>query len=207
MQKYLEIIVYAYATAIGGTVKNVVNVLHFMRNATILPVDKSDIETTFQSSTWDTVLAALSVSYTQTNTTVRFFDDALDAPISFVEAGVGAIAGDRLPDYNAVTIQLRTAFRGKSYRGSKHLGPIAESSTTGDLLAGGAVTLFEDVGAALVAGFTDGNGNLWVPVIRSSKPPAQYRVNPTTVVANAVISYRLNKSLGTMRRRKVRTVN
>jgi len=207
IKQYLEIVSYGYATAIGGSTKNIVNVYNFMRLSDPATPNKTHIESQFQTDIMTPVLAALSVSYTQMFNTVRFFDDALDAPASFTEAGVGAITGDRLPDFSAVTIQMKTGLRGKSYRGSKHYGPIAESDTLGDTLVAGAVTRFTNVYNAVVAGFTDSDGNTWYPVIKSSKPPAQYKINPCVVVANIVSSARLNKSLGTMRRRKIKTVN
>lgn len=206
-QQYLECISYGYATAIGGSTKNIVNVYNFQRLATVNPVSKANIEAAFQTNIMVPVLAALSVSYTQTQNTVRFFDDALDAPTSFTETGVGGISGDRLPDYSAVTLQMKSTLRGRSYNGSKHFGPIAESDTLGDTLVAGAVTRFNAIGSALVSGFTDSDGNLWLPVIKSSRPPANYRTNPTLVLVQLVAGTRLNKSLGTMRRRKIRTVN
>ena len=207
-QEYVEIITYAYATAIGGSTKNFLNVYDYTRLSTVNPVNKTNIEAAFQTQVGTPLLAALSVSYTQTYTTVRFFDDALDAPQAFTEAGVGAIAGDRAPDYVCVTAQFGTGLRGRSYRGSKHWGPIAETDTLGDCLSvpAGAVTRFTNLYQAFVAGFTDADGNTWVPVVKSSKPPAQYAVNPVTVVANIIVSGKLNKSLGTMRRRKIKTV-
>jgi hypothetical protein len=166
-----------------------------------------NIAAAFQTAIMTPVLAALSDLYTQDRNTVRFFDDALDPPISFTETGVGAITGEREADYVSVCVQLKTGVRGRQYRGSKKYGPIGELQVDGDLLVAGSVTLFEAVGEAIVAGFTDSDGNIWASVIKSSKPPAQYRDNPTYVIATQVTSYLLNKTTGTMRRRKARTVN
>lgn len=206
---YIEVVQQAYAVARGGAVKNFFNIYHFRRTTTVNVLSKAHIESQFQTSIVTPTLAALDVDYTQTATTVRFFENATDPPIAFTETGVGGVAGDRLPDFSAVVIQLKTAVRGKSGRGSKHFGPIAESSTTGDDLTAGAVTLFAAVGAAIIAGFTDSDGNIWVPGLKAApRPnfPAQYKVNPTTTVWTDITHYVLNKSLGTMRRRKIRTV-
>lgn len=202
----MEVICYAYAAAVGAGVKNIVGVYNYMRVVDVAPPVKSDIEATWQTNIGTPLLLCLHSSFTQTYNTVRFFDDALDPPQAFTETGVGAVSGDRAPDYVAACVQLGTGLRGRSYRGSKHFGPIAESDTTGDVIATGSITKFQNLAMAVVAGFTDGAGNLWFPVIKSNKPPAQYEHNPTTVVANIVSSYKLNKTLGTMRRRKQRTI-
>lgn len=206
-QEYVEIVTQAYAVARGGSVKNIYNIYHFRRTNSVLPVSKANIESQFYTSIQTVVLAGLSVDYTETNVTVRFFDDATDAPVAFPETGVGAIAGERLQDFVAAVIQLKSGFRGKSGRGSKHYSPIAEADTNGDVLDASGITQITAIGNAILAGFTDADGNVWVPVIKSSKPPAQYLVNPVTVNTHDVISVVLNKTLGTMKRRKVKTVN
>lgn len=207
---YVEIVSQATAVARGGGVKNIFNVYHFRRTTTANPVVKANIQTAFQTSIMTPVLAAVNVDYTQSANTLRFFEDPTDAPVSTPQSGVGAISGDRLPDFSAVVIQLKTGARGKVGRGSKHYGPIAESDTTGDDLVAGSVTRFQTLGAAIVAGFTDSNGNVWVPGLKGAPrllSPAQYLVAPTTTVWTDIVSYLLNKSLGTMKRRKIKTVN
>src|SRR4029077_20080839 len=110
---YVEIVAQAFAVARGGAVKNFFNIYHFRREATTFPLSKSNINTAFQAAIGAEVLLAVSVDYTQTNNTIRFFENPLDAPIAFPESGVGAISGVRIPDYNAVVIQLKSGFRGK----------------------------------------------------------------------------------------------
>lgn len=206
-QQYMEIVSYATITAAGGTAKASNNVYNFYRASTVLPVVKSNIEAAFQAAIMAKVLLAMQQDYAQSRNTVRFVDDATDAPVSFTEAGVGAIATARGPDFQAVTLQLKTGLRGRTFKGSKHYSPIAEADTDGDVLTSGAATRFNTLGTAIVTGFTDSDGNVWIPTILSRKPPAQYVTNPTTVVATVITQALLNKSLGTMRRRKIRTVN
>lgn len=206
---YCEVVSQAYAVARGGAVKNFFNIYHFRRTTTVNVLSKAHINSQFQTSIMTPVLAALNVDYTQTLNTVRFFENATDPAIQFTETSVGGVSGDRLPDFAAAVVQLKTAVRGKVGRGSKHYGPIAESSTTGDDLTAGAVTLFSAVGAAIIAGFTDSDGNIWVPGLKGAPrtgQPMQYKVNPTTTAWTDITSYVLNKSLGTMKRRKIRTV-
>lgn len=204
--EYIEIVSQAYSVPRGGSTKNFYNIFGYRRLVLGGAPIKSQIEAAWQASVGNAMLAALSVDFTQTAVTVRDKGNALDLPTSFTEAGVGAIAGDREPDYNCVTIQMRTDFRGRQFRGSKHFGPIAESATTGDAIAAGSLAIWQALRNALLGGFTDASAFVWVPVIYSSKPPANYTTNPTTVRAYDVTSCVLNKTLGTMRRRKVRTV-
>lgn len=206
-QQYVEIVSQGSASSIGGGPKNFFNVYQFVRLSALGSVSKANIEAAFQTAIITPLLAVLHDSYSQIANTVRFFDDATDAPQSFTETGAGGVSGDRLPDYNAVVVQLRTGLRGKSFRGSKHFGPIPESGTTGDAIASGSVANWTTLYNAIVAGFSDSDGNNWVPVIKSNRPPANYTVNPCIVLAQIVSSARLNLTLGTMRRRKVKTVN
>jgi len=207
---FCEIVCQANAVARGGGVKNFYNIFHFSRANNALAISESTIAAAFATAIQTPLLAALNVDYTQTALTVRLFEDSTRITYILSQSGVGAISGDRLPDFGSVTIQLKSTVRGRSGRGSKHLGPIAESDTTGDDLVSGAVTRFQTLGAAIVAGFTDSNSNVWTPGLKGAPrllSPAQYLVNPTTTVFTSITSYLLNKSLGTMRRRKIKTVN
>lgn len=206
-KQFVEIVVQAATVARGGQSKPVFNIFHYRRTNIVLPVTKAHIETAFQADVGALMLLALNVDYEQTITTIRFFDDATDAPLAFTETGVGAISGERMDSFVAVTVQLKTAIRGRIGRGSKHFGPIGESQSNGDVLVAGSITLFQNLGAGIVDGFTDADANFWQPVIKSGKSPAQYAVNPCTVVTNDVIAYRLNQNPGTMKRRKIKTVN
>jgi hypothetical protein len=208
--RFCEIVSKNFAVARGGGVKNFFNVYCFRRTTTTNVLNKTNIEGAFNTNVMGPILAFLNVDFTQVENTVRFFENPADAPVAVSRSGVGAISGDRLPDFNAAVIQLKTGTRGKNGRGSKHLGPIAESSTTGDDLTSGAVTLATAVGTAIVAGFTDSDGNAWIPGI---KPAARIGLPwnyifplPTFFSWTDVGSFVVNKSLGTMKRRKIKTV-
>lgn len=207
---FCEIVSQAYAVARGGSVKNFFNVYHFRRTTSTNTLNKANIQAAFQTNIMVPVIAALNVDYTQIQNTVRFFEDPGDSPIATSQAGVGAIAGDRLPDFNAAVIQLKSSTRGKTGRGSKHYGPISESDTTGDDLVAGAVTRFTTIGTAIIAGFTDANGNVWVPGLKAAARgilPWHYVYPlPTITGWTDLTSFVVNKSLGTMKRRKIRTV-
>jgi len=206
---YVEIVSQAFAVADGGGVKNIFNVYHFRRTSVVPVLTKAAVEAIFQTSIMTPVLAAVNEDYTQTQVTIRWFEDATDPPVAFTETGIGLRTGERLPDFNAAVIQLKTLARGKGGRGSKHYGPITEGDTTGDALNAATITRFTAIGNAIVNGFTDTNGNVWVPGLKAAERadfPAHYTSNPTTTVWTDITSMKLNKTLGTMKRRKVATL-
>lgn len=205
--RYVEIVSQAFAVARGSDQKNIFNIWHWRTAADAVSVNKSNIQAAFQTAIMTPMLAFLNVDYTQTANTVRFFDDALDAPIPFVQTGVGLVTGDRLETFIAAVVRLKSANKGKFARGNKHLGPVSESQSSGDVLTSGAITLLTAIATAVGAGFTDSDGNLWLPIVKSSHAPAQYMTNPVTVVSFDVIAAVVNHTLGSMRRRKVKTVS
>jgi hypothetical protein len=205
-KEFVEIVVQATTVARGGTAKPIFNVFHYRRTNIVLPVTKAHIETAFQADVGALMLLFLSVDYVQTQTTIRFFDDALDAPIAFAETGVGAIAGQRMDSFVAAVVRLQSTTKGRFARGSKHFGPIAESSSNGDTLEAADFGRLQAIGAGIVDGFSDADANFWQPVIKSGKAPAQYKTNPCMVRTYDAIAYVANKTPGTMKRRKVRTV-
>lgn len=205
-QDFIEIVSQAFAVARGGQQKPIFNVWHFRRSVAITTPSKSLIEISFQSVVMTPVLALLNVDYTQTANTVRFFDDALDAPISFAETGVGLVTGDRMETFVASVFNYKSNTRGKFARGNKHLAPMSESQSTGDVWTSGAITLLQAVADAFKGGFTETGGNVWVPIVKSNKLPAQYTTNPVTLRTYDVVGVSVNHTAGTMRRRKVKTV-
>lgn len=206
--QFAELVMNAFSVARGGAAKNIANVYQFYRTNGIGPRVKANVESAFQAAIGDVALLALNVDYTQTGTSVRWMDDATDAPVSFAEAGVGAIANDRSPDHVCATVQLHSGRRGWASRGSKHFGPISEDDTLGDVLDAGAIVRFQALADAILAGFTDTDGNQWLPIIvsRAVLSHPVFSTNPTFWVWAQVTNVIVNHSLGSMRRRKIRTV-
>lgn len=203
-QQYIEIISYATLAAGGASTRPANNVWHYYRNNTTPPFSKAHVEAVFQTSVMADLLLCLSTAYGQTKTTVRCFDDALDAPVGFAETGVGALTTARSPDFEAATMRLNTGLRGKPFRGFKHFSGLVEASSLGDALTSGALTLFNGVCAALMTGLTDLDGNNWIPGIKTNKSPAQYKTNPTNVIFTPLTSATMNPLLTTMRRRRAK---
>jgi hypothetical protein len=203
-QEYLQVVMQGIITAGGASSKTVTNIFHFRRTSTINPINKANINTSFQADIGDVILAALQADYTQQYNIIRFFDDALDFAAPYAQSGVGAIATTRLPDCTAAVVRYKANINSRSGRSSNHYTPIAEADTTGDVLTAGAITRFTAVGDAVVLGFGDSDGNNWEPVVKSSKFGAQYKTNPTTVVTFPILQRVVNPLVGTMRRRKAR---
>jgi len=180
-------------------------VFHFRRLGIAVDPVKSAISAAFQTAIATPIAAALNEDWSATVNSVRCVNDALDAPSEFTSALVGLITGDRLASFSTAYLLMRTAVRGRSYRGSKHLGPFSESDVTHatgcDIFNAAAVTRLETIATAIGGGFTDGTTNNWVPCILS-RLHSQLTENPTTVLSNDVTQVAVNQRLGTEVRRK-----
>ncbi len=184
-------------------------ITHWRRTATVLTVPKTPIDTAYQASIYTVVAAALNARSVQARNDIRYMDDANDPYTSFVHTTAGAITGDSMPTESAAYLLYRTALRGRSYRGSKHLGPMSESDSTSgseDNFNAACLTRLAAVNTAIMAGFTDSTGNVWVPCILSRVSPAQYSINPTTVVSNDCTAALVKKTIGSMLHRKAKSV-
>lgn len=194
--------------AAGGSGSvNTVFLFHFRRSGGTTSPSKSSINTAFAAAYAPSIVAALNNRWAATLNSIRFIDDALDGYVDFSSALVGAITGDSMPSDQAAYLLLRTGVRGKSYRGSKHFGPMSESDTTtsGDVFNSGCLTRLAAIATAILPGFTDADGNVWKPCVVSSKY-SQLEINPTTVIANDVTAINVNHRVGSMNRRKTASV-
>lgn len=213
---YVQIVASGTLAAAGSGTKNVANVFIYKRTSTTFALSNPLVEAAFNAAVMVPYLAAANARYSQTGTTVRQIDDAASLATNVVRSGVGAIATASFPDYVAVCFRLYTALRGRSWRGSKHFAAPSEADTTGDILTGAGLALWQAVGVALAANLTDANGNIWVPQVMSfySTPVkgqpkvinTQLTINPTIIGTQPVTAVVLNKTVGIMRRRKTKSV-
>jgi len=184
-------------------------VFHFRRTAVVIDPAKASINTAFLGAISAPIAAALNVDWEGRINAIRYVDDALDAPVEFTNSDVGAITGDRLSSFASAYLLMRTAIRGRFYRGAKHLGPFSESdvthATSCDIFNAGAITRLTTICTAILGGFTDSTGNVWVPSILS-RTKSQLQFNPTTVVANDVTQILPNTRVGSEIRRKVKSL-
>lgn len=195
--------------AAGGS--NTVNsdaVFQFRRTSTVNTLVKANIEAAFQTAIAVPITAALNARYTQSMNTVRYINDAMDQPVPVSRAVAGAIAGECLPTHLAAFLLTRTGYRGKSFKGSKHLFPFSEADTTlatADLWNAACKVRLLAIASAWLAGFTDSDSNVWKPVCLSRKLSI-LNTNPTNVIAYDLTQILVNQRVGSMKRRKVKSV-
>jgi len=196
-----EIVVRGRMAAGGSSSTPAINVWHWRRTALSSTLTKSRINTAFQAAIVAAHLAAANVRYTPSSLTIRMIEDAVDFPTPFTVAGVGAIATAGSPSDAAIVLYLQTGLRGRKYRGYKHLAGCSEADTTEDVLTGAGLGRWQAIQAAVLAGFTDADGNIWVPSVVSPSE-SYFKDNPTTVIANDATAVSLDTVVGTMRKRK-----
>lgn len=204
----VEIQMRGVAAAGGSGTKNILFTFQYRRTAVVLPVIKGDVDTAFQAAVAVPICALLNNRYLQSMNTIRWRNDVLDQQLEFPHAVAGAIAGDGMAVAASSYILMRTGIKGKSYRGNKHFGPMSETDTTAgteDTWNAACLARLATVAAALLAGFTDAGGNVWVPQIVSKKLSLEI-FNPAQLIAYDVISCLTNKRVGWMKNRRVKSV-
>ena len=196
------------AAAGGSTDRKIESVFHFRRTSNVNVLSETVLETAFNTSIAAPLLALLNVRYMQTNTDVRFIEDATRIAVTVPRTGPGTVTGDAMPMENYAFVLARVGVRGKAYRGAKKIGPLSESDTTSgssDILNAAAVTRFNTFMAAWQAGVTDANGNVWVPCMWS-RTYSQFMQNPTIITTADITQVLLNQRVSTLKKRKVNSV-
>lgn len=200
-----EVVMKGLIGAGGSNTVPTAFVFHFRRLAVTVDPTKTALNTIFESSIATPIAAALNVDWEATVNDIRWVNDATDPYATFGSAIVGAIAGDRLQAFASSYMLLKTALRGRRYRGSKHFAPFSESDVGDDVFNAGAIGRLNTIAAALAGTLTDATGNQWKLTILS-RFLSQIVTNPTTVVVNDVTQVLVRESLGTMRGRRVTSV-
>lgn len=200
-----EIVMRGLIAAGGSNAVRTNFVFHYRRLATAVNPTKAALEAAFTTTVATPIAAALNVDWEASLHDVRWVNDAEDAYASITATEVGAITGDRLQTFCAAYLLLRTGLRGRSFRGSKHFGPMSESDIGDDVWNAGAITRLDAIGTALASTLTDSTGNQWKLTLLSRKK-SQLTSNPTTLVTNDVTQILTRASIGTMRGRKVESV-
>ena len=200
-----EIVMRGQIAAGGSDAVNTAFVFHYRRNTVSVDPVKASLEAIFNTQVAAKIALALNVGWSASLHDVRWLNDAEDPYQSINATEVGAITGDRLPSDDAVFFLFRTALRGRRFKGAKHLAPFSESDIGDDVLNAGAITRCTTIITNLLNPLTDSTGNVWNYCILSRRN-SQLKTNPTTVSTNDVTQGLLNKRIGTMIRRKVRSV-
>jgi len=205
---HAQIIVYGQIAASGSNAVNTVNVFNYRRTGVVIGPSKVDLDTMFQSTVVAPLLAALNVRWGQLRNSIRWLNDAEDLPFEISHPNNGSVAGDSMTGNEIVSLRLRTAKRGRSYRGSCHLGPLSEAdSTTGasDVLNAAAIVRFQAVVTGLATTLNTADGNSWKLQV-FSRLLSQALTNPTNIVANDVVQVSLNQRISDMARRRVKSI-
>jgi len=192
----------------GSDAINTNFLFHYRRTATAVDPDKTALKVIFKSTVLTVIAAALNQRWNASLIDIRWVNDATDPYLSITDATAGAITGDSLQSDDAAYLLHRTALRGRKYRGSKHLAPLSESDVTTpdeDIWNSGCLTRLAAINTALLTTLTDTTTNAWKYTILS-RTDSQLKVNPTTVVVNDVTSALVNKRIGRMKRRYVKSV-
>lgn len=201
-----QIAIYGTAATGGAGVTPSINIFNYQRNSVVNLLSKAALNTIFQTAVIAPLAAAMNVRWTANNVGIRNIDDPTDSVTLFSAAQVGAITTDSLPSDDAVYFLFRTNLRGRNYRGAKHFGPASEVDTTQDLLTGAGLARWQAVGVALALSLVDANGNQWVPMVLSPSLSNLTSLPAALVVSNAVTQVLLDLNIGTMKKRRSRTI-
>lgn len=211
--RHVELVLRGTSNAQMVEPQSIVNVFHYRRTGITVDPVKANIITGFHDSVATVVALALNASYSLDAIDCRYLEDITDPYLTAPQADIGAIAGDRVSSKLAVYLLKRTPYRGKSYRGGWHFGPISESDTTSALSTPlvGAETLnaaaydrFVDIADAVMAGFASSEGNNWVPVLWS-KRQSDMSPTPAEIRTYDLSQILVRRNLGTMKSRSVKS--
>jgi hypothetical protein len=151
------------------------------------------------------MLTLIQADYVWIETKARWLDD-VTVPYAHGADTLGSstITSGRLPSDVTVRFELVTATRGKSYVGGKSFRPIPESQVDGDELTSGGYTLWNAFATALSLARTV-TAQVMTPCI-VSRVLSQVRTNPTTIIGAKITEAVLNRTLGTMKGRRRRSL-
>lgn len=200
-----RLVVKAELAAAGGQAKAIQIQFDYRRIAVAVAPNKANLVAAFTAGPYAALLAATNIGFQNGSANIRWLNDAQDAFLVSILAGVGAIGTDRLPTYAAIFMRLQSALRGRSFQGSKHFAGPSEVDTTGDILVGAGLVRWQALQVAIAAPLVSAEGNTWNPAVVSTSL-SQLRTNPTVCIVNDITQVILDRSVGTMRRRKIRTV-
>jgi hypothetical protein len=200
----VEIIVQGTVVETTGGAKNIFNVFHYFQNPTVPgPQTAIAVANQFLASIFAGIAARLSAGYVPNQTLCRYLDLTTNPLLTANPPQAGAIILPRLAATQAVVTPLRSASRGKNFRGTKHFGPIPAASVVSDELVAAEVTAWQALLPGFAAAITVG-GQTYSPCI-VSRSLSQLRLDPVVIQGAIVIQALLNKTIGTMRRRKEKT--
>jgi len=183
------------------------NVWHLRRLTTAVAPNKANLRAAFDAAIVQLQLLGQAEAITATTIGIRWPNDPEDAEdiAAATPLTAGQIALDSLPQQNAATMQLKTALRGKAFRGSKRFAGIPEAHATKGWLNATGAALWVAVRDAINDLITDADSNQWrIAVLSRSR--SDFDVVPATLVLNDVVTSVLNRTIGSQDSRKPKNV-
>jgi hypothetical protein len=206
MTEVVELVVRGTSPTTGSGGKAILNVFHYRYSSGGAgPDTASNLASQWLTSVWANIVSLLSIDYTGVEVDFRRLDDAEEQYGVGTTPGSGTQALPRMPIDLALVYLLRSKTRGKSFRGSKHFGPIAQAHVTKDEINAAGITAWSAVAGYLTTSVTTPGGQVYIPVI-VSKTLSTLKTNPTTIIGADVTAALQNKTIGTMRGRREATV-
>lgn len=185
--------------------KKCYNVFDFRRLDNGNPFSPANIHAALWAAIDGPLLAATVDAYAPIKTATRALDDPSALEVETATVGNGTLEEDPYASDDAVYMQLRSGFRGRSLNGSKHFGGMSEESIDAGYLNAGGVTLWDAVRDVLTtwstAGQADADGNTWFLCI-VSRLNSNLESAPCIFTGADVATVGLNKRIGTMGRRR-----
>jgi len=195
----------------GGAIP-AVNIYHFHRLDNTPSIVEGQLASEVNDILAGPIIAATNARYSLDQWEERPLDDPAAATFVMPINDSGAIGNDAsaYANQSAVYMLIRTGYRGKSYKGSKHYAGIDEAHVTKDELVTTGLTLWTAVRDALrsliTAPIEDVSGNIWYPFILSRELSSLGPTDIPAVVSGADWnSVELNLTVGTMKHRKEAT--
>jgi len=201
--KVIEVKVNGLLAALGMATTETVNLFHYRRTTFPNPFNHAnflDAVMTLLEPDW---LDAVSASWSLVDWNARCLDDATDAGATATGGGAGSIAGDCLPGFNNMLVSKKSGMRGPSYRGRFYFCGVPESGVDGNTLAAGQLALLTTLAALLDNGFSDSDGNAYVPCVFSPSL-SQVEMNPTFCYTSDVVQCEAKDPVSVLRSRKAR---
>lgn len=206
--QFAEIGLSGLMTAGGGSAITTYNIFTYRRTNSPGAADKTGLEAAFYGGVGAALILALNARWTYEFNAVRWMNDYNDPTVFFAHNDPGNVAGDSMPSDQAAFLLLKTVMRGRSFKGSKHFAPMSETDTTtaGDVFNAACLTRLGDIATAMAAPLTDGNGNIWNPCVVSRKLSSLQLLPIAFVRGEDITQILVNKRVGSMTRRKTRSV-
>lgn len=199
----VEIIVQGTYPSTGSGAKNIFNVFHY-RLLSGAVATATVVGNYFSVNLWSLIAANLSIDYTGVACTCRYLDDPTNVAVNCTTPASGGIALPRMPGEIAAVTPFRCVQRGRNFRGSKHFGPLATASVLKDELTAAAVTAWATAVSNMGLFIAVTSGQQYQPVVLS-RNLSQLKVLPVSIVVSDIQTCLLNKTVGTMRKRKEKT--